>query len=115
MIKNLIGSNTINVMSGNSYYPNVNMNNPSAGLVRYNGNNQSFEVYDGSIWCTLSGNTAHIELDSEVKSLLEWIRAKRAQEEYLEKKAKDNPALIDLLKQKKEIEDKINMTEILLR
>lgn len=115
MIKNLYGNKGINVTGGNSQYPTINMSNPSAGLVRYNGNNQNFEVYDGHSWYTMSGNNAQLDLGNDVLELLEWARAKRAQEEYLEKKAKDNPALIDLLQQKKEIEDKINMVEILLR
>jgi hypothetical protein len=115
MIKQLTGVQGITVVGGSSSYPYVNMSNPSAGMVRFNGNNQNFEVYDGSSWMTFSGNYTSIELDSDVRSLLEWARAKRAEEEYLEKQAKNNPTIKDLIDQRNEIDNKITMVKTLLQ
>lgn len=114
MIKNIIGNNGINVMSGNSYYNYINMSNPSAGMVRYNGNNQNFEVYDGNSWLTFSGNSTMIELDSDTQNIISWARTKRAEEEYLKSQAEKNPAIKDLLNQRNEIDNKITMVKTLL-
>lgn len=114
MIKNIIGNNGINVMSGNSYYNYINMSNPSAGMVRYNGNNQNFEVYDGNSWVTFSGNSTMIELDSDTQNIISWARTKRAEEEYLKSQAEKNPAIKDLLNQRNEIDNKITMVKTLL-
>lgn len=115
MIKNIIGNNGINVMSGNSYYTHINMGNPSAGMVRYNGNNQNFEVYDGNSWLTFSGNSTMIELDSDTQNIISWARTKRAEEEYLKSEAEKNPAIKDLLNQRNEIDNKITMVKTLLQ
>jgi len=115
MIKNIIGNNGINVMSGNSYYNYINMSNPSAGMVRYNGNNQNFEVYDGNSWLTFSGNSTMIELDSDTQNIISWARTKRAEEEYLKSEAEKNPAIKDLLNQRNEIDNKITMVKTLLQ
>lgn len=115
MIKNLSGGPGILVQAGSSSYPYVNMSNVSAGMIRYNGNNQNFEVYDGSSWLSVSGNYTQIELDADTKSLLEWARARRAEEEYLEKQAKNNSTIKDLIDQRNEIDNKITMVKTLLQ
>jgi len=115
MIKQLTGVKGITVMGGNTSYPYVNMTNLSAGMVRFNGNNQNFEVYDGSNWMTFGGNYTTIELDSDVRALLEWVKAKKAEEEYLQKEAQSNPTIKDLINQRTEIDNKIKMVKTLLQ
>lgn len=115
MIKNITGGQYIDVMSGNSSYPYVNMSNPSAGMMRYNGNNQNIEVYDGSSWMTISGNYSTVNLNNDAKELLEWARAKRAEEQYLENEAERNPTIKDLINQRKNIDNKITMVKTLLQ
>lgn len=115
MIKNITGGQYIDVMSGNSSYPYVNMSNPSAGMMRYNGNNQNLEVYDGSSWMTISGNSSMVDLNNDTKELLEWARIKRAEENYLKNEAKRNPTIKDLLNQRDDIDNKITMVKTLLQ
>lgn len=115
MIKNITGGQYINVMGGSPSYPYVNMSNPSTGMIRYNGSNQNFEVYDGTSWMTLPGNYSTIDLNNDVKELLEWARAKRAEENYYKQKYKDNPTIQDLLKQREDIDSKIDMITTILR
>lgn len=115
MIKNILGSNGISVSSGNSYYNYINMSSPSAGMVRYNGNNQNFEVYDGNSWLTFSGNSTMIELDSDTQNILSWARTKRAEEEYLKNEAEKNPTIKDLIDQRNEIDNKITMVKTLIQ
>ena len=61
MIKSIAGSKTVDVKGGSTFMPYVNMNNASAGMMRYNGNNESVEVYDGASWLRLVANDANIE------------------------------------------------------
>lgn len=115
MIKNISGGRGITVMAGSASYPYINMSNASAGMVRYNGNNNNFEIYDGSSWMTLSGNSTMLELDSDTQSLLAWARAKRAEEDYLKNEAEKNPAIKDLVNQRNDIDHKITMVKTLLQ
>lgn len=115
MIKNIIGGSGMTVAGGNSSYPYVNMSNPSAGMVRYNGNNQTFEVYDGSSWLSVTGNYTQIELDNDTKILINWAKAKRAEEEYLKKEAENNPTIKDLINQRNDIDKKITMVKTLIQ
>ena len=115
MIKNIIGGSGMTVAGGNSSYPYVNMSNPSAGMVRYNGNNQTFEVYDGSSWLSVTGNYTQIELDNDTKILINWAKAKRAEEEYLKKQAETNPTIKDLINQRNDIDKKITMVKTLIQ
>ena len=109
MIKNIIVGPGLQVSTGSPTY--INMSSPSAGMVRYNGNNM--EVYDGVTWIQIS-TTANISLDTDTSGLLEWARKKRDEEQKIEK-LKDNPAIADLLKQKADIDEKIKIVEILIR
>ena len=115
MIKNITGGQYIDVMGGTTSYPYVNMNNPSAGMMRYNGNNQNLEVYDGSSWMTISGNSSMVDLNNDSKELLEWARIKRAEENYLKNEAERNPTIKDLINQRKNIDNKITMVKTLLQ
>jgi hypothetical protein len=115
MIKNISGGQYINVMSGSTSYPYVNMSNASAGMMRYNGINQNFEVYDGNSWMTISGNSSMIDLNNDAKELLEWARAKRAEELYLKREAEKNPTIKDLLNQRDTIDSKITMVRTLIQ
>ena len=115
MIKNISGGQYIQVMGGSTSYPYVNMSNPSAGMMRYNGNNQNFEVYDGSSWMTITGNSSMVDLNNDARDLLEWARIKRAEEQYLEREAERNPTIKDLVNQRKVIDDKITMVKTLLK
>jgi hypothetical protein len=115
MIRNINSGRGIVVMGGTSSYPYVNMSNASAGMLRYNGNNQNFEVYDGSSWMTISMNHAQIDLDNDTQSLLEWARAKRMEEQYLQTESERNPTIKDLVNQRKVIDDKITMVKTLLK
>ena len=109
MIKNIIVGPGLQVSTGSPTY--INMSSPSAGMVRYNGNNM--EVYDGVTWIQMS-NTVTMSLDYHTLELLDWARKKRDEEIQIEK-LKYNPAIADLLKQKADIDEKIKIVEILIR
>ena len=120
MIRNISTGQGLTIMGGNSSPPYFNMNTYTGtsivpGTIRYNGNNSNFEVYDGHMWMTLPSNSAVVELDLPTKEIIEWAKAKKAEEEYLFKKHKDNPTGIDLLNKRKSIDEKIQIVLTLLR
>jgi hypothetical protein len=100
--------------TGGSLGPYVNLNNHSAGMVRYNGTDM--EVYDGSSWYKIS-STVNIDIDYNTRMIMDWASKKMAEEKAIEKaieKLKDNPTVADLLKQKADIEEKIQIVKILI-
>lgn len=55
------------------------MSNPSAGMMRYNGNTYNVEVYDGSIWMQIN-SSASIGVDSRLDDVVTWAVKKIAEE-----------------------------------
>jgi shikimate kinase len=73
------------------------------------------EVYDGYSWIQLTSTIASVGLTAEVETLITWARKKRNEELMLEAKAKDNPAIADLLNQRNTIDEQIKVIEILTK
>jgi hypothetical protein len=97
MIKDIVSNGPfMNVMGGSSYTPFINMSNHSAGMVRWNGNTNSLEIYDGSNWMILSNSVASVGLTPEAVSLLEWAREKRNEEVKIKALADKHPGIKDL-------------------
>ena len=87
---NIIGMGPVVVQQHSAPY--INMSNPSAGMMRYNGNNCSMEVYDGSTWMMLSSG-ASVDLSSDSKAALEWAKAKMREEARLDELCQKYPGL----------------------
>jgi hypothetical protein len=87
----------------------------NVGDVRYNTQMQRLEVYDGQMWLEINTSHASIGLTPDAEMALDWATKKRNEEMVLEAKAKDNPAIADLLNQRKTIDDQIKMIEILTK
>lgn len=80
MINNITAGPGIVVSGNHSTNPYISMTNPSAGLVRYNGNTQGVEVYDGSSWQRLDTGYPQVSLAPDVERLVQWAREKREEE-----------------------------------
>lgn len=93
MIRNLTAGPGIHIANNSFSAPYVNMNAPSAGMMRYNGSN--LEVYDGSSWLTLSSSYPQIELDSYVKDAVTWAQKKIAEEQRLKDLAAQHTTVAD--------------------
>ncbi len=110
-----MGGDGVVINGGSVSYPYINMSTPSAGMVRYNGNNQNMEVYDGSRWLTLATGYPTIELTPEIQTLLDWARKKRAEEIERDFLAATNPTVKDLIRQIEEKEEQIRIVQTLLK
>ena len=66
------------VHGGNaSTYVNNSTGSQGVGNVRYNTNNQQFEVWDGVSWVMIAMDYAQVGLNPEAESLLDWAKKKR--------------------------------------
>lgn len=114
MIKDVIsGGPFIQVTGGGGYTPYINMSNPSAGMTRFNGNTQSFEVYDGSSWMVISSSVSSVGLTGEAVVIMEWARKKMNEEVAIEKLALEHPAINIALDNLKKAKIQLDATIIL--
>ncbi len=113
MIKGINSSGRYITVSGGtaSAAPYVNMSNPSAGMIRFNGSTQNMEVYDGMNWLTLASNYATVELNYDTEQLLEWAKKERQKQIEREKRIKNNPALQKAYEAIVRAEDNFNILE----
>lgn len=75
--------------------PYISPGSMSAGMMRYNPNNNCVEVYDGNSWFTFSGH-AEVSLTPEAQRIMAWAKDKMRQEEELAELMKKHPGLKDL-------------------
>lgn len=96
-------------------YINTSSGSMNVGDCRYNTNMQRFEVYDGNMWTEINSSHASVGLTPDAEYAIEWAIKKQKEEMELEVLAKSNPAIADLLNQKKELDDKIKMVQTLVK
>lgn len=82
------------------------------GMMRYNVQTYNTEVWDGSMWRSMPAT--HVDLAPEVRSVLEWAKQAQAREQELVELAKSNPALLDLLRQRADIDQQILLVKNLV-
>ena len=118
MIKTINGSGRYMMVNGGfpaTTYINTSSGYMNVGDVRYNTQMQRLEVYDGNMWVELNTSHASVGLTPDAEKALDWAIKKAQEELILIEKAKDNPAIADLLEQKKKIEDQITMVDTLTK
>ena len=118
MIKTINGSGRYMMVNGGfpaTTYINTSSGYMNVGDVRYNTQMQRLEVYDGNMWVELNTSHASVGLTPDAEKALDWAIKKAQEELILIEKAKDNPAIADLLEQKKKIEDQITMVDNLTK
>ena len=119
MIANITanGSNLLWVSTGGSTMPHINMNAPGSGMMRWNGNNNSIEVFDGStnLWQQMYGKTADIQLSPQIQAVINWANQKMAEESEWEKLAKTNDAVKIALENMKKAKQQLDITAKLVK
>ena len=119
MIANITanGSPLLWVSTGGSTMPHINMNAPSSGMMRWNGNNNSIEVFDGSmnIWQQMHGKTADIQLSPQIQAVINWANQKMTEESEWEKLATTNDAVKIALENMKKAKQQLDITAKLVK
>jgi hypothetical protein len=97
--------------------PYINMNAPSSGMMRWNGNNNSIEVFDGSmcLWQQMHGKTADIQVSGDVQLTVNWAKKKIAEEMEWEKLAETNDAVKIALENMKKAKQQLDITAKLVK
>jgi len=111
------GNSLLWVSTGGSTMPYINMNAPSSGMMRWNGNNNSIEVFDGStnLWQPMYGKTADIQLSPQIQAVINWVNLKMAEESEWEKLAKTNGAVKIALENMKTAKQQLDITAKLVK
>jgi len=96
MIKGISTSSPrwMSVYSG-AHSPYISPGSMSAGMVRYNPNTQTLEVYDGNSWLAIAGS-ADVGLSPEAQQVMDWAYKKMKEDEQLEVLMEKHPGLKDL-------------------
>ena len=119
MITNITanGNSLLYVNTGGSTMPYINMNAPSSGMVRYNGNTKNLEVFDGSsnVWLQMYGQNADIQLSPQVQAVVNWANQRMADELEWEKLAKTNDAVKIALENMKKAKQQLDITAKLVK
>jgi hypothetical protein len=119
MITNITanGNPLLWVSTGGSNMPHINMNAPSSGMMRWNGNSNCIEVFDGSmnLWQQMYGKTADIQLSPMVQTIVDWANKKMAEELEWEKLAKTNDAVKIALENMKKAKQQLDITAKLVK
>ena len=113
MIKQISGLGHVQVTGNNAFAPYINMSNPSSGMVRYNGNVQQLEVYDGSIWIQFTADHAYVDLIPSANEVISWAMKKMAEEMELEKLSNSHPAVKAAYENMKRSAEQLKATIIL--
>jgi len=96
-------------------YINSSSGYMNVGDVRFNTQMQRLEAYDGNIWIEINTGHASIGLTPDAEYALDWANRKIAEEAELDMLAASNATIADLIKQKKELDDKIRMVQSLVK
>jgi len=118
MIKTVNGTGRYVMVQGGfpaTTYINTSSGYMNVGDVRFNTNTQMLEVYDGNRWMELNTSHASVGLTPDAEIAIDWAKRKLNEEMALEQKAKDNPAIADLLRQRNTIDEQIKMIDILTK
>jgi len=117
MLKTINGSGRYMMVNGGmpaTTYIN-NSSGLGAGNIRWNASTQSMEVYDGYTWMQINTSHASVGLTPDAESALSWAIKKQYEEAELERLAKSNPTIADLVEQKKNLDHKIKMVQTLVK
>ena len=93
MIKTISQSGAFTQVSSYSP-PQIYGAGQSAGQVRYNTTTQQMEVYDGSVWLSIS-TSATVGLSYEAEEAIRWARATMIEEAALKERLEKHPGLKD--------------------
>lgn len=106
MIKSLTSSSPyLHIQNGYNNVPPISPGAQSAGLLRYNGNNSSIEVYNGVAWYPVD-TSVNLNLSEAAHSALTWAETKMQEEAGLKELMSRHPGL-------KELHDKFEMMKVL--
>ena len=114
MIKGISQSGRyLQVTGGSPINPYIPAGGQSAGMLRYNTNMNTVEVYDGQVWKEVTNGYASVSLTGEAEALLDWARNKMSEELQYKALANEHPAVQIALENLKKAKIQLDATIIL--
>jgi len=106
----------INHSGGMPFFQNdTSYNLPSStGAVQWNGMSKKFQVSSGGSWIDIE-NSINLNADHDYLMVMRWAREKMHEEQELEKLAKENSTLKDLVDQLNYTKEQIKVVTTLLK
>jgi hypothetical protein len=106
----------INHSGGVPFFQNdTSYNLPSStGAVQWNGMSKKFQVSNGTAWLDIE-NSVTLNADHDYLMVMRWAREKMHEEHELERLAKENPTLKDLVDQLNYTKEQIKVVTTLLK
>lgn len=108
-------SKYITAYMGSTNDPHFSMTAPSAGMLRFNGDNRNFEVYDGSSWRAMYGTSASVSMSPDAEQAISWAIQKMAEEKDWKELAENNQAVKIALENLEQARQQLNITATLAR
>lgn len=105
MIKTINSGKYINVQQAYTSPPYISPGATAAGMIRWNPNTQNFEINDGAVWQQYTMANPTIELDTEARELLDFVKKQRDRQRL----AEQNPALEKALEAINRAEDNFDI------
>ena len=105
MIKSLMAGQYINIQNAYVSAPYISPGAAAAGMIRWNPNTQNFEINDGAVWQQYTMTSPTIELNTEARELLDFVKKQRDRERL----AEQNPALQKALEAIHRAEDNFDL------
>ena len=99
-------------VDSSSAVPYISPSTPSAGLVRYYGN--EMQVYDGAAWLTVR-SSVNISLTGVAVEAIDWAMKKMEEEKEARAMAEQYPAVADAMGAVREAEQQLKMVVALCR
>jgi hypothetical protein len=87
----------------------------NVGDLRFNPSQQRIEVYDGNSWVEMNMSNVSVALTPDAEVAMDWAIKRMKEESELAKLAETNPTIADLVEQKKNLDHKIKMVQILIK
>lgn len=109
MIKSISAGAGLSVSGSTNSLPYINMSIPSAGMMRYNGNSQCIEIYDGTTWLSLYFSNASISLDFDALELLRWVKEYKNREIRVQKLAENDTSVRTALDHVNDAKEKLDI------
>jgi hypothetical protein len=114
-IKTMVSSsNHLDVQVTTTPYISSYSGTQSAGMVRFNTNSSSLEVYDGNSWLNIETH-ATVSLRNDSELALGWALKQMRRMEELERLAQTKPAIADALANLRKAEEQLRIVEILCK
>jgi len=106
----------INHSGGVPFFQNdTSYNLPSStGAVQWNGMSKKFQVSNGTGWIDID-NSINLNADHDYLMVVRWAREQMHEEKELERLAKENPTLKDLVDQLNYTKEQIKVVTTLLK